>query len=127
TLTSADDGSGRGERRAARAGHVEVRYQRERRNFPLLLAQRGAFANGGDEPVTELRRGLDNAAADEIRVRIGEVRRDREQAADRHGLLLEDAARERVALLAVGAHELGRIGQRYPREFVFGMALQPVR
>ena len=55
-------------------------------------------------PIAELRCSLDDAAADEVRVGIGEVGGDREQPADRHRLLLEDLAGHLVAALAEPAH-----------------------
>ena len=53
-----------------------------------------------EEPVTEVRLGLDHATADEVHVGVGEVGSDREQAPDRHRLLLEDLQRHLVAALA---------------------------
>jgi hypothetical protein len=47
----------------------------------------------GEEPVAEVRRGLDHAAAEEVLVGVEEVRRYGEQPADRHRLLPEDGQR----------------------------------
>ncbi len=83
--------------------------------------------HGGQEPVAERRVRLHHPAADEVRVRIGEVRRDGEQGTERPGLLGEDLPGQLVAPLAVAAYQLRRplrrlTGQCMPRE-----AGQPVR
>jgi hypothetical protein len=85
-------------------------------------------AHPAEEPVPEVRCRLDHAAADEVHIGVGEVGRDREQAADRHGLLLEDAEGQRVAGLAVAAHQFrGLPGRADPGQFVIGEHGQPVR
>ena len=54
-----------------------------------------------------MRRGLYHAAAEEISAGIEEVRGDREQPPQGHGLLPEDGQRQGVALLTVAADLLG--------------------
>ena len=72
----------RGQGRAARARHVEVGHEREAGDPGLLFAQDRVLADLGQEPLAELGRGLDHAAAHEVGAGVGEVRRDREEAAD---------------------------------------------
>src|SRR5689334_3990022 len=48
-----------GDRGAPRAGHVEVRDERERRDARLLLSEHGVLADRLQEPLAELRAGLD--------------------------------------------------------------------
>ncbi|MGH3174426.1 MAG: hypothetical protein ACRDPF_11275, partial [Streptosporangiaceae bacterium] len=61
--------------RPAGAGHVQVSHQGDLRDPGLFLAQHGVRPHLGEEPVAEVRRSLDHAAAEEIRVGIEEVRR----------------------------------------------------
>ena len=96
----------------AGAGHVEVGHQGDFRGPGLLLAQHGVGPDLGQEPVAEVRRGLHHAAAQEIGAGIEEVRGDREQPPQGHGLLPEDGQRQGVALLAVAPDLLGGLAQR---------------
>ena len=72
------------------AGHVEVGHQGDLRRPGLFLAQDGVRPHLGEEPVAEVWRGLDHAAAEEVLVGIEEVRRDGEQPSEGHRLLPED-------------------------------------
>ena len=72
------------------------------------------------------RLGLHHAAADEVRVRVGEVRGQREQPAQRHGLLAEHLEGELVPLRREAAHRLRRLPDRQGGQVVTGVAGQPV-
>src|SRR5207247_668359 len=75
-----------GARAPARARNVQVGHEGEPARPGLLVPERRVLAHLGQEPLPELRRRLDHAAAQEVRARVREVRRDREEPADRHGL-----------------------------------------
>ena len=109
------------------AGHVQLRHQGDLRDPGLLLAQDGVRPHLGEEPVAEVRRGLDHAAAEEIRVGIEEVRRHGEQPPERHRLLPEDRQRHLVAVFAVRADLLGRHADRHLAEGVALVPGEPVR
>ena len=63
-------------------------------------------------PVAKLRRRLDDAAADEVGVGVGEVGGDGEQPPDRDRLLFEHLASHLVAAFAVAAQLLGGLVDR---------------
>ena len=107
-----DEPVARGDGRAAGARHVQVRHQGDLGRPGLLLAQQGARPHLGEEPVAEVRRGLDHAAAEKIGVGIEEVRGDVEQPPDRDRLLAEDRQRHFVAVFGVLADKLGRLADR---------------
>ena len=70
---------------------------------------------------------LDHAAAEEVRVRVGEVRRDGEEPAERDRLLPEDLQGHRVPGAGVAPHQRRRLAGRARRvELVAGVAAQPV-
>ena len=93
----------------------------------LFRAQDGVRPHLGEEPVAEVRRGLDHAAAEEVRVGIEEVRRDGEQPSEGHRLLPEDRQRHLVAVFAVRADLLGRHADRHLAERVALVPGEPVR
>jgi hypothetical protein len=111
----------------SRPGHVEIGDQRELRHIELLGAQLGVGSHDREIPVAKLGSGLDHAAAHEVRIRIGEVGGDREEAADRHRLLLEHLAGHFVAPLAEAAQLLGSVVDGRARQLVIGVSRQPVR
>jgi hypothetical protein len=85
------------------------------------------LADGAEEPVAEDRHRLDHAAADEVRVRVGEVRRDGEEPAERDRLLPEDLQGHGVPGAGVPPHQHRRLVRRARRmQIVAGVAAQPV-
>ena len=84
----------------------------KRDDLHLLLPERRVLAYLCEEPLAEMGRGLDDTAAQEVGVGVGEVRGDGEEPPHRLRLLLEDRQSQGVALLPVAAHELRRLGQR---------------
>jgi len=80
-----------------------------------------------EEPVTEARRGLDHAAAEEVLVGVEEVRRDGEQPPERHRLLPEDRQRHLVPVFGVPADELGRRADWHLGEIMARVLGEPVR
>ncbi len=84
-------------------------------------------AHLGEEPVAEVGRGLDHAAAEEVSIGIEEVRRDGEQPPERHRLLPEDRQRHLIAVLGVLADELGGRADRQVAELVALVLGEPVR
>jgi hypothetical protein len=92
----------------------------------LLLAQHGTGPDLGQEPVAEVRRGLHDAAAQEVGAGIEEVRRDGEQPPQGDGLLTEDGQGQGVALLAVVPDLLGRLAQGQARDRVVWVPGEPV-
>ena len=113
--------------RPAGAGHVEVGHQGDFRCPGLFLAQHGAGPDLGQKPVAEVRRGLHHAAAQEVSTGVEEVRGDREQPPQGHGLLPEDGQRQGVALLAVATDLLGGLGRGQAGDRVAFVPAEPVR
>ena len=111
----------------AGAGHVEVRHQGDFRGPGLFLAEHGGRPDLGEEPVAEVRRRLHHATAQEVGAGVKEVRGDREQPPQGHGLLPEDGQGQGIALFTVVTDLLGGLTRGQARDRVAFVPGEPVR